>query len=70
LDDVSDLEVIGAFTNMVFITVPKDRLSALASHMHTQGIKLSASNSRIRLVLHLDINDQDLVRIVEAFRSF
>ena len=70
LNDVSDIEVIGAFTSMVFITVPKDRLSALATHMHTQGIKLSASNSRIRLVLHLDIDDNDLVRIIDAFRSF
>ena len=70
LNDVSNIEVIGAFTSMVFITVPKDRLSALVTHMHTQGIKLAASNSRIRLVLHLDIDDKDLVRIINAFRSF
>ncbi len=70
LSDVSDIEVIGAFTSMVFITVPKERLVALASHMHTHGVKLSASNSRIRLVMHLDINDEDLIRIIDAFRSF
>lgn len=70
LNDVSDVEVNGAFTSMVFINVPKERLSALATHMHTQGIKLSASNSTIRLVMHLDIDDADLIRIIEAFRSF
>ena len=70
LNDVSDIEVMGAFTSMVFITVPKERLEALASHMQRHSIKLSTSNSRIRLVLHLDIDDEDLVRIIEAFRSF
>ena len=70
LNDVSDIEVNGAFTSMVFITVPKNRLVALASHMQTCGIKLSTSNPGIRLVLHLDIDDKDLVRIINAFRSF
>ncbi len=70
LNDVSGIEVTGAFTSMVFITVPKARLAALTSHMQTHGIKLSTSNSRIRLVLHLDINDEDLARVIEAFRSF
>lgn len=70
LNDVSDIEVNGAYTSMVFITVPKERLAVLGSHMQTQGIKLSASNSRIRLVLHLDINDEDLARVIEAFKTF
>ena len=70
LNDVSDIEVNGAFTNMVFITIPKDRLPTLATHMQARGIKLPTSNSRIRLVLHLDIDDEGLSRIIEAFRSF
>ena len=70
LNDVSDIEVNGAFTGMVFITVPKARLAALAAHMNALGIKLSTSNPGIRLVLHLDIDDKDLVRIINAFRSF
>jgi len=70
LDDISGIEVHGAFTSMVFITVPKDRLAALANHMNAHGIKLSASNSRIRLVMHLDIDDDGLARIIGAFRSF
>jgi threonine aldolase len=70
LNDVSGIEVNGAFTSMVFINVPKERLSALAAHMSARNIKLSTSNSRIRLVMHLDIDDEGLARIIEAFRSF
>lgn len=65
-----DIEVIGAFTSMVFITVPQVRLAALSAHMQAHGIKLSANNSRIRLVMHLDIDDEDLSKIIEAFRKF
>jgi len=70
LNDIPAIEVNGAFTSMVFITVPKDRLAALAAHMQFRNIKLSTGNSRIRLVMHLDIDDEDLRRIIEAFRSF
>ncbi|HPO23996.1 MAG TPA: low-specificity L-threonine aldolase [Arenimonas sp.] len=70
LNDIPAIEVNGAFTSMVFITVPKDRLAALAAHMQFRNIKLSTGNSRIRLVMHLDIDDEDLTRIIEAFRSF
>lgn len=70
LNDISAIEVNGAFTSMVFITVPKDRLAALAAHMQSRNIKFSTGNSRIRLVMHLDIVDEDLTRIIEAFRSF
>ncbi|MEO8002223.1 MAG: low-specificity L-threonine aldolase [Arenimonas sp.] len=70
LADISGIEVNGAFTSMVFITVPKDRLAALAAHMQSRGIKLSASNSKIRMVLHLDIDDKALIKVIDAFRSF
>lgn len=66
----SGIELIGAFTNMIYITVPKERLSAFAAHMHNKGIKLPTSTSRIRLVMHLDIDDEDLARVMEAFKSF
>jgi len=70
LGNISGIEVSGAFTSMVFITVQTDRLTALAQHMNAHGIKLSTSNSRIRLVMHLDIDDEGLARIIEAFRIF
>ncbi len=70
LNDVAGIEVNGAYTSMVFITVAKARLAALSAHMQKHGIKISASNPRIRLVMHLDIDDEGLARIIEAFRSF
>ena len=70
LHDIAGIEVNGAYTSMVFITMPRERLSALSAHMQKNGIKLSATNPRIRLVMHLDIDDDGLARIIEAFRSF
>ena len=70
LNDIDGIDVDGAYTSMVFITMPRERLSALSTHMQNNGIKLSTTNPRIRLVMHLDIDDQGLARIIEAFRSF
>jgi len=70
LEDISGIEVNGAYTSMVYITVAKERLAALAAHMSSHGIRLSAGNPRIRIVMHLDIDDTDIARIIEAFRSF
>ncbi|MGH8105596.1 MAG: low-specificity L-threonine aldolase [Arenimonas sp.] len=70
LSDIAGIEVNGAYTSMVFITVPRDRLPALSAHMQKNGIKLSAANPKIRLVMHLDIDDEGLARIIGAFRSF
>jgi len=70
LKNIPGIEVNGAFTSMAFITIPKDRLAALSAHMTAAGIKLSAGNPKIRIVMHLDIDDADLTRIIEAFRTF
>jgi threonine aldolase len=64
------IEIANAYTSMVFIQVPKERLQALGAHMQTNHIKLSSANSSIRLVLHLDIDDDDLNRIIDAFKRF
>jgi threonine aldolase len=69
LRDSSKFEVIGAFTNMVYLSVPKQELAALAAHMKIRGIKLPTGNSRVRLVFHLDINDEDLTQAIEAFKT-
>jgi len=70
LEDVSGIEVNGAYTSMVFITVPRERLAALADHMQSHGIRLPTGNPKIRLVMHLDINDEALAKIIEAFKLF
>lgn len=70
LKTLSGVVVNGAYTNMVFITIPKERLAALSTHMQARGIKLSAGSPGIRMVLHLDIEDDGLARIIQAFRNF
>ena len=70
LAEVSDIDVDGAFTSMVFITVPRERLAALAAHMQSHGIKLPTGHPKIRLVMHLDIDDAALAKIIEAFKLF
>jgi threonine aldolase len=64
------IERADAYTSMVFIRVTKERLQALRSHMQAKHIKLSATSSSIRLVMHVDIDDDDLNRIIEAFKRF
>jgi threonine aldolase len=70
LRDIPGIEVNGFHTSMAFITIPRERLAALSAHMTTAGIKLSAGNPKIRLVMHLDIDDEGLARIIQAFRNF
>ena len=69
LNDISGIEMNGAYTSMVFITAPRERLPALSAHMQKHGIKISAGNPKIRLVMHLDIDDEGLEKIIKAFRS-
>jgi threonine aldolase len=70
LKALTSIQTAEAYTSMVYITVEKPRVAALKAHMHVHGIKLAASGPSIRMVLHLDINDADLQRVIEAFKSF
>jgi threonine aldolase len=69
LREISALQVDGPYTNMVFVSVPNERLAALDAHMQSRGIRLAIRGSSIRLVLHLDIDDAGLARAVVAFRE-
>lgn len=70
LSGLADIAVLGAFTNMVYITVPEKRLADLAVHMQNHHIKLPVGNPKIRIVLHLDIDDEGLAKVIKAFRTF
>ena len=67
---LTDLIVDGPHTNMVFITVPADRVEAFGGHMQALGIRLALRGPQLRLVLHLDIDDAGLARAVAAFQTF
>ncbi|MCR9256909.1 MAG: low-specificity L-threonine aldolase [Alphaproteobacteria bacterium] len=57
-------------TNMVFITPHETDNAPLRAHLREQGIVLSAQAPAIRMVLHLDIDDEGVDRTIEAFRAF
>jgi L-threonine aldolase (EC 4.1.2.5) len=71
LGTIDGLAVQGCHTNMVFVDVPAARLQDLAKHMAAKGVRLSIGYlPSIRLVTHLDIDDEGVERTIEAFRSF
>ena len=65
------LNVSGQHTNMVFIEVPVQRLPAFKTYMHDAGIRMSIGYlPSIRMVTHLDIDDDGIERTAAAFRGF
>lgn len=61
----------GQHTNMVFIEVPRERLAAFRTYLVEQRIRMSIGYlPQIRMVMHLDVSDEDVDRTVEAFRGF
>ena len=71
LRGIDGLDVTGCHTNMVFVDVPADRLKDLAAHMANAGVRLSIGYlPSVRLVTHLDIDDEGVERTIAAFASF
>ena len=71
LRSIDTVNVSAQHTNMVFIDVPADRLRALDSHLREHGIIASIGYlPSVRLVTHLDIDDDGLERAIDAMRSF
>jgi threonine aldolase len=54
-------------TNMVFVTADPDRLRELSRHLTERGIRFDPGG---RIVLHLDVDDADLDRVIDAVRAF
>ena len=71
LRELPGLVVAGQYSNMVFIEVPVERLEALTRQMEAAQVKLSiGSTPSIRLVTHLDVDDDGVQRTVDALRAF
>lgn len=71
LREIGGLNLLGQYTNMVFVEVPVERLPALDEHLRAQGIRISVGYMpTLRLVTHLDVDDADIERVVQAFRGF
>jgi threonine aldolase len=71
LGDIPGVKLLGHFTNMVFVDVPADRLRELDVHLREAGVRISIGYlPTLRLVTHLDIDDEGIARTVDAFRRF
>ena len=71
-EGIADLDELGAYhdTNMVFVDPPAERYAALREHLLRHQVKIGRLESPTRLVTHLDIDDADIDRTIEAFHSF
>ena len=71
LRGIGAIDVLGQHTNMVFIRVPADRLGALDAHLRHAGIRISIGYlPTLRLVTHLDVDDDGIERTAAAFTGF
>ncbi len=67
---IPQLAVDGAHTNMVFVDLPADRVTALSDFVKAQGIAILGYQPRLRLVTHLDVDAAAIDRTIAAFRQF
>ena len=71
LADIPGVKLLGHYTNMVFVDVPADRLRELDVHLRGAGVRISIGYlPTLRLVTHLDVDDEGVERVVDAFRRF
>jgi threonine aldolase len=66
---VSELKV-RQHTNMVFIEPRKEDLEPLRLHLEERQVLFGHQQPPIRLVVHLDIDDDAIERAIEAIRSY
>ena len=57
-------------TNMVWVTVAPDRAESFARHMREANVVLGPVSPILRIVVHLDVDDAALERVVEAARDW
>lgn len=71
LAGIDGIRLLGQHTNMVFIDVPAERLRALDAHLREAGIRISIGYlPTLRLVTHLDVDDDGIARTATAFAAF
>lgn len=59
-----------ALTNMVFIAIPEGLHRSFHEHLAARGIVVDAQKPTIRLVVHRDVDDRGLERVIEAIGDF
>jgi threonine aldolase len=70
LRSIEALQVDGPHTNMVFVRVPPERLTALEAFLRGRGVVILARAASVRLVTHRDVGAAGVDRATAAFREF
>ena len=68
---IPNVKLLGQHTNMVYVDVPVDRLRDLDVHLRAREIRIGIGYTpTLRLVTHLDVDDEGVARTVAAFAAF
>ncbi len=71
LRDIAGIRVLGQHTNMVFVDVAPEHQRELDLHLREARIRISIGYlPTLRLVTHLDIDDDGIERAIDAMRGF
>jgi threonine aldolase len=70
LRGIDEIAVEGPHTNMVFVTVPAERVAPLETFLRGHGILVMARSPALRLVTHLDVDSAGIDRATAAFAAF
>jgi len=71
MGEIAGVKLLGHHTNMVFVDVPAAHLRELDAHLREARVRISIGYlPTLRLVTHLDIDDDGVERTVDAFRAF
>ena len=71
LRGIAGVDLLGQHTNMVFLDVPTSRLQALDEHLRAANIRIGIGYlPTLRLVTHLDVDDDGIERVAAAFEAF
>lgn len=57
-------------TNMVFLNCPEEHRASLQTHLRTKNILISSLDENTRMVCHLDVSDDQIKQVINAFTTF
>jgi threonine aldolase len=70
LRGIDEVLVDGPHTNMLFVTVPAERLASLVAFLQSRGVLVLARSPTLRLVTHLDVDAAGVERATAVFAEF
>ena len=71
-DGIADIDglAVRQYTNMVFIEPASADLEPLRQHLEQRRVQIGHQKAPIRMVTHLDIDDDGIARAIAAIRSY